>query len=534
MTGTAHYRVVDDVALIELDHAPVNALSYELRSALIAGLNRAADDPAIAAIVIIGAHGVFCGGADLRQLDTPLYWQYPRTIELAARLDEIGKPVVAAIGALAMGGGLELALGCHYRVCRPDSRLALPEVKLGLMPGGGGTLRLPRLIGVEQALRMMLDGESIDAQRAARWGLIDLVASQDLQAEAIAYARRQGLALAARRQAPRRARDLSVDIDRALDRLAQARRQLASGADQGRGPHTIVDCIEAGLIDGWDEAVERTAQATAERMASPEAKAHRYQFFAQREAARVDPADPPVPSAAPAASASRPPALKRLALQADASGRCPAMLVPLLRRLEKAAVATVLVGRGAGTEIADVDLLVVGLTASPGSGACDTADAAREGALRELRAIDERWPDTIPLLLVLDDGEFRPLLAARRSHRPWLGLRLPGEHHGRIVEIVAIGDGTGPWRAALARLLRQTGWQPVQCGDGPHAVAATLRAALPAQTRVDQEEALPALRAAGRELVARAQVRRISDIDVVLVAGLGYPAHRGGPFHPTG
>lgn len=199
-----HYALHGDIAAITLDNPPVNGLGFELRSAIAGALKQASVDPQVKAIVLIGANGVFSGGADLRQLDTPKYWAWPRTIELAQYADGLAKPIVAAIGKLALGGGLELALSCHYRVALPNAQMALPEIKLGLLPGGGGTLRLPRLIGVDNAVTMMLGGEAVDGKQAQRWGLVDALVSDDLLAGSIAFARD----LVSGKAPLRRARDL--------------------------------------------------------------------------------------------------------------------------------------------------------------------------------------------------------------------------------------------------------------------------------------------------------------------------------------
>jgi len=277
--NTAHYAVDGDVAIIRLDNPPVNGLSFELRTALAAGLERAQSDPAIKAIVMTGENRIFCGGADLRQINTPQYWAYPRTIELAHLIDQLTKPVVAVIDGLALGGGLELTLGCHYRVATPSAGLALPEVRLGLLPGGGATLRLPRLIGAEPAVRMMLSGAMVGSREALASGLIDAIVDNDPVTGGVAYAR----TVLGCSQPVRRARDLPAPADGTQAFFAQCRRNLPPG----RAAAAILACIEAGVTQPFDAAVQLANDSTRELMESDEAAALRYLFFAERAAGKT-------------------------------------------------------------------------------------------------------------------------------------------------------------------------------------------------------------------------------------------------------
>ena len=163
----ADYQLHGDVALITLNNPPVNGLGYETRVALMDALSKALADAAVQAIVITGAGKAFCGGADIREFDTPAAFQEPNLHTVIAALEQSTKPVVAAIHGTVMGGGLELALACHYRVAAAGTQVALPEVKLGLLPGAGGTQRLPRVIGVEPALNMIVSGEAVTSERLA-------------------------------------------------------------------------------------------------------------------------------------------------------------------------------------------------------------------------------------------------------------------------------------------------------------------------------------------------------------------------------
>jgi 3-hydroxyacyl-CoA dehydrogenase len=161
---TAEYKVHGNVAVITLANPPVNGLGLSTRQGIVEGLNQANADAAVKAIVITGAGGAFSGGADIKEFGTDRAMQEPNLNSVIAALENSDKPVVAAIHSVVMGGGLELALGCHYRVAAPGCSVALPEVKLGILPGAGGTQRLPRVLGVEAALNMIVSGEAIKSE----------------------------------------------------------------------------------------------------------------------------------------------------------------------------------------------------------------------------------------------------------------------------------------------------------------------------------------------------------------------------------
>ena len=162
---SASYQVTDGVAVISLDNPPVNGLGQGTRAGIVEGIQKAQADAAVQAVVIIGAGKVFCGGADIREFGSPKAFAEPNLHVTIEAVERSAKPVVAAINGVALGGGLELALACRHRVASATARLGLPEVRLGLLPGAGGTQRLPRLIGVAPALALMLGGEPIDDAR---------------------------------------------------------------------------------------------------------------------------------------------------------------------------------------------------------------------------------------------------------------------------------------------------------------------------------------------------------------------------------
>ena len=197
---TAHYQAYDDVAVITLDNPPVNGLGLVTRQALADAMGHAQADAAIRAIVITGAGTAFSGGADIKEFGSPKSMQEPNLHSVIALVEGATKPVIAAIHSVMMGGGLELALGCHYRVAAPGTHVALPEVKLGLVPGAGGTQRLPRALGVEPALNMIVSGEPVKSEMLAMLPgqkLFDKITASpaSLMEEAVAFARRLRTAL---------------------------------------------------------------------------------------------------------------------------------------------------------------------------------------------------------------------------------------------------------------------------------------------------------------------------------------------------
>lgn len=164
MSDAAPYSVRDGVAVITLNNPPVNGLGHALRTGMMEGFNKAAADASVKAVVLIGSAKAFSGGADIREFNTPTSFSKPSLPEINETQDSFPKPLVGAIGGFAMGGGLELALGCHYRVAAPKAKLALPEVELGILPGSGGTQRLPRVVPMAEAVKMMTTGNPIPAE----------------------------------------------------------------------------------------------------------------------------------------------------------------------------------------------------------------------------------------------------------------------------------------------------------------------------------------------------------------------------------
>ena len=266
------------VAVLRLDNPPVNALGYGLRVGLAEALKAAAEDATVKAVVLVGTGRCFSAGADITEFGKPL--QAPSLPDIIKAIDASPKPVVAAIHGTTLGGGLELALSCHVRIAAKDAKFGLPEVKLGILPGAGGTQRVPRLIGAERALKMIISGEMMGADEAESTGLVDELASGDLVDAAAKAAER----LAASGDLPR-ARDRAVPGDRAaFDKVASA----ATG--KGRVLRAVAACVEAvraAIELPFDQGLAREGELFQELVVSDESKAQRHVFFAERNAAKV-------------------------------------------------------------------------------------------------------------------------------------------------------------------------------------------------------------------------------------------------------
>ncbi len=281
------------VAVLTVNNPPVNALSHHVRVGLRDGLRQAAADPAVAAVVIACAGRTFIAGADITEFGQPP--REPGLWEVLEVLEGGPRPVVAAIHGTALGGGLEVALACHWRVGLRTARLGLPEVKLGLLPGAGGTQRLPRVVGVEKALAMIVSGEPIGGEEAYRLGLLDELVEGDLTAGAVAFAER----VVSEGRPLRKVREMEDRIAAARGRpeiFAEFRRSVAKQTRGFRAPESCIKAVEAAVALPFDQGIARERELFLELLASPESRAQRYVFFAEREAAKI----PDVPSDTPA------------------------------------------------------------------------------------------------------------------------------------------------------------------------------------------------------------------------------------------
>ena len=284
---TAHFELRGPIAVITMDNPPVNGLGLTTRQGIVAGINQALADDNVAAIVITGKGKAFSGGADIREFGTPKAMQEPNLLSVIAVVESASKPVVAAVHSVAMGGGLELALGCHYRVVAPGCQVALPEVKLGLVPGAGGTQRLPRALGVEAALNMIASGESVPSETLAAipgQRLFDAVASSadTVLDEAIAFATQH----ATKRPLPR-VRDLPCQHPQGDAYFQFARNMVRGMAKQLPAPVKCVDLVEAATKQGFDAGMQTERQTFLNLMWTPESRALRHIFMASRAASKI-------------------------------------------------------------------------------------------------------------------------------------------------------------------------------------------------------------------------------------------------------
>jgi 3-hydroxyacyl-CoA dehydrogenase len=278
------YVVTDGVAVIVFDNPPVNSLSAAQRKKLHDQLIDAAAHDDVRAIVITGGAQPFCGGAEIREFDTPAQKLSPTMPELIESLDRLDRPLIAAIGGFAFGAGLELAMAMHYRVVSVDARLGLPEVKFGFLPGAGGTQRLPRLVPMEHAAPMMLSGSPISASVAYEYGLVDRLSLDNLLEDALDFARK----LIASGAPLRRTRERAARMDSAPAGLFEVlRADIRKRSPGHKGKLYIVDCCEVATEESFEEGMKFERERFLELLETPESKALRYNFFAERQAAKI-------------------------------------------------------------------------------------------------------------------------------------------------------------------------------------------------------------------------------------------------------
>ena len=281
------------IAVLTINNPPVNALSQHVRQGLRDGVTQAIADAAVGAIVITCAGRTFIAGADITEFGKPP--REPGLHEVLDLIESSPKPVVAAVHGTALGGGLEVTLACHYRVGVRTARFGLPEVKLGLLPGAGGTQRLPRVVGVEKALQMIVSGEPIGADAALNHGLIDAIVDGDLTAAGVAFAEK----VLSERRPLKKIRDLEDALAAARGKpevFADFRKSVARQTRGFRAPESCVKAVEAAVNLPFDAGLKRERELFLELMASPESKAQRYFFFAEREAAKIPDVPPDTPA----------------------------------------------------------------------------------------------------------------------------------------------------------------------------------------------------------------------------------------------
>ncbi len=290
---SANYEVRGVVAVITLDNPPVNGLGFDTRVGIAGGLEKAQADAAVKAIVITGAGKAFSGGADIREFGSPRATAEPNLLTLIAACEASGKPIVAAIHTVCMGGGLELALGCHYRVASPGTQVALPEVKIGLIPGAGGTQRLPRVLGVENALNMIVSGTPVKSEMLATapgQKLFDKIIEGDLMAGALAFAAE----VMDKRPLPL-VRELKAQHPNADAYFQFARNTVGAMSRNFPAPLKCVDAVAASTRMKFDDGMKFERELFIALMFTPECKALRHAFMAERAATKI----PDVPAGTP-------------------------------------------------------------------------------------------------------------------------------------------------------------------------------------------------------------------------------------------
>lgn len=419
--GVASYRVKEEVAVLTIDSPPVNALSHAVRSALCEGVARALADESAKALVLICAGRTFFAGADVTEIGKPIL--PPLLADVMAQFEGATKPIVSALHGTALGGGLELALACHYRVAVPSAVVGLPEVALGLLPGAGGTQRVPRLIGIAAAVEMIGLGQHVDAGRALAIGLIDAIVEEGaLEPQAIAYAR----GLIDRKAPLRRLRDLQPDLDleqaqEVFARFRAAHPELFSGVRAADG---VLRAIEASITLPFDRGLEREREISRALIASPESAAQRHLFFAERAAAKL-----------PGSEKAKAPQVGRVAIVGDweHAGRLREKGLEMVNAPEGAQV--VIVSR--------------------------PADGAACSALL----------DETPAILVAGyPGSLDELAAGARDPGALVGLSVTNG----VAEIV-VGTATRPEAAlAASAVARKAGWPSIFVGPAPGLVLARL------------------------------------------------------------
>jgi 3-hydroxyacyl-CoA dehydrogenase len=268
-----------EIAVVTVDNPPVNALKHEVRAGLAEALRQVRDDGAVKAVVISCAGRTFFAGADITEFGKPP--QAPSLHDVIAAIEAIPKPVIAALHGTALGGGFELALACHFRVAVATARVGLPEVKLGLLPGAGGTQRLPRLVGPEKSLKMIVTGDPVQAGEALADGVIDEVVDGDLIAGAVAFARR----------VVAEGRPLTLVRDRE-DKLigegfADAAEELTRRLRGREAPAACVEAVRNAIVLPFEEGLKREGELFRKLVTGDQSKAQRHIFFAEREAAKV-------------------------------------------------------------------------------------------------------------------------------------------------------------------------------------------------------------------------------------------------------
>ncbi|WP_417450853.1 3-hydroxyacyl-CoA dehydrogenase NAD-binding domain-containing protein [Kordiimonas sp.] len=278
--STVSKEIREGIAIITVDNPPVNALSHSVREGLAREMKELASNADVSAIVVACAGRTFIAGADIREFGSPP--QPPHLPDVVNDIEAMEKPVVAAIHGTALGGGLEVALSCHYRVALASAKIGLPEVKLGILPGAGGTQRLPRIAGPANALDAIISGRHVSAKEAKSWGVLDEIVEDNLLEAAIAFAK------AAAGNGPRRTGEMKIDGTKfGPEFFAGFRKSIARQTRGYFAPEHCIRCVEAAVSLPLEEGLKRERELFQECMANPQAKALQHMFFAERQVSRI-------------------------------------------------------------------------------------------------------------------------------------------------------------------------------------------------------------------------------------------------------
>ena len=426
----------DGIAVIRFNNPPMNTLAHTLRSGVLHALQRAIADATVKAIVLIGGGRAFCSGAEIREFNTPKAAISPNSRELIAAVEASPKPVIAALHGVAMGGGLELAMGCHWRVASPGTQLALPEVKLGILPGAGGTQRLPRALGVERALPLIMRGDVVKSEQVSGTLLVDALIEGDLLQGALAFTHRL-----LQEQAPalwlRRLRDQAASQADAADdeALFAAARQLAATTLHGYpAPAKIVDAVQASVQLPFEDGLKFERQCFEELVLTSESRALRHAFFGERTVARV----PDLPTDLPADIASA--AIEHVAVIGNG-----ALAQHLAKQFTQAGLTVLHLDApaqslDAAIGRADLGRIDLAIEALPPS-----ADAPNNNPAQALAA-------RCQLLSALDAR--LPAQALIASHSTWLDLRVLAAATQRPQQVLGLNMVSPLWLAEEAGSMR--------------------------------------------------------------------------------
>jgi 3-hydroxyacyl-CoA dehydrogenase len=463
MPACVHYQRHDDIGVIRIDNPPVNALGHAVRSGLLEALDRGLADDGARALVLMADGRTFIAGADIREFGQPP--RQPILPEVIARLEASTKPLVAVLHGTALGGGLEVALGCHYRVALPGTRVGLPEVKLGLLPGAGGTQRLPRLVGVDNALELITSGRFVPAEEALALGIIDAIDETAVPLDAGLGAAR---AILEGQRTARRTGELPAP---AADpgAIARHRARLETEEPELFSPFRCLEAVAASTDVSLTEGLRRERELFLACMDSPQRAGLIHAFFAARAPHRVP-------------DTGETPTLTRIALLGEH---------PLFERLKGNAGRT-------GIELTD------------------RPDESTQACLITLDDAAPRCPAGC-LSIVLQPAE-----GIGRLDELDADLVLVTPPQGALVELVATRASAEQQQAAASALkaLRQA----VVVSRRDSLLAALHRAA-----NVAPDDRCAAMEAASLLLAEQGFCYRTSDIDLLAVEVLGYPRHLGGP-----